>query len=172
MVNIKDFLISDEALARLNDKEVLARHFEEHRPLQELFGFSNNTVAEFYDAAKSILEQGRFEDAVNAFVFLTTLNPYISDFWVGLGVAHQSNRDHDSALFAYNVAFNVDGKEIFPYVLAAQCCMEIKDFNKAIECIDKASKYAEERPEDVSSKKLKEDAAVAKRYVMEQQLRG
>ena len=172
MLNLEDFIIDEEAIARISDEEVLLNHLEEGKPLQELFGFTNEVTAEFYEAAKNILEQKRFEDAINAFVFLTTINPYMSDFWVGLGMAHQQNNQHDEALFSYSVAFNLDGRQIFPYVLAAQCCMEVKDFERALEVVDSAVLYAEVHNDEQGSRQLKEDAVAAREYVRQQQRKG
>ena len=92
MINLEDFLIDNEAFKKVNNEKVLMQHLQEGKPLQVLFGFSNEATAEFYGAAKSILEQKRFEDAMNAFLFLTTINPYISDFWLGLGMSQQQSQ--------------------------------------------------------------------------------
>ncbi|MFQ5730300.1 MAG: tetratricopeptide repeat protein [Waddliaceae bacterium] len=169
MVNLEEFLVSDEAFERLSDEEILSRHLAEGKPMQELFGFTNEVMAEFYETAKSILEQKRHEEAIDVFVFLTTMNPYISDFWMGLGMAHQHNKSYDDALFSYSVAFTLEGRDIFPYILAAQCCLETKDFDKAIEILETAEHYAEEHSEEEECKTLKEEAISAKKYVLEEQ---
>jgi len=169
MLNLEEFIISEDAIERINDKEILMKQLEEGKPLQELFGFTNEVTVEFYETAKNILEQKRFEDAINAFTFLTTLNPYISDFWLGLGMAQQRNNNYDEALFSYSVGFTLEGRKIFPYILAAQCCMEVKDFERAHEVIDMAAKYADEQAEEEDTKQLKEDAITAKRYVQQKQ---
>ena len=172
VMNLEEFILDEEAMERISDEEVLSKHLEEGRPLQELFGFSDEVTAEFYETAKNILEQKRFQEAINAFVFLTTINPYMSDFWVGLGMAHQQNNQHDDAMFAYSVAFNLDGREIFPYILAAQCCMEIKDFEQALQVVEAAEQYADEHKDEKGSNQLKEDAHAAKQYVLKEQRKG
>lgn len=169
MINLEEFLISQEIMEKISDESFLSQQLEEGKTLQELFGFSNEATAEFYGAAKNILEQQRYEDAISAFFFLTGINPYISDFWSGLGMAQQKNNEHEAALESYQMACELKEKEIFPYALAAQCCMEMKDFDKAIEILKTAETYAEEHRNDEVCKKLKEDAAAAKEYVLEQQ---
>jgi tetratricopeptide (TPR) repeat protein len=169
--NLEQFIISEEVLGRLGENNVLASEFSEGKILQKIFGFSNETALLFYETAKNILEQKRAKDAINAFVFLTTLNPYVPSFWMGLGMAQQLNQEHNVALDSYNMALTLEGKQIFPYIVAAQCCIEIKDFDQATNLMELAEQYAAEHPEDEASAKLAEDARAAKAYVWEQKMR-
>jgi hypothetical protein len=172
MVDFDDFIVKEDAIEKISDEEILMEHLESGKPLQEIFGFSNETTVEFYEAAKNILEQKRYEDAIDAFTFLTTINPYMADFWMGLGMAQQNNNEHDAALFSYSIGYTLEGGVIFPYVLAAQCCMEIRDFERALEVIGNAETYAEENADKQDTKQLKADAAAAKNYILQQQRRG
>jgi len=172
MINLEEYIIDEDCIEKINDSDVLMEYIKEGRPLQQLFGFSNETTVEFYEAAKSILEQNRYEDAINAFTFLTTLNPYISDFWLGLGMAHQQNNDFDKAIYAYSVGFKLKGGKIFPYSLAAQCCMEIKDYEQALKIMEQAEIYAEEHAEEEDTRKLKKDAKKGRRYILQEQKKG
>ncbi len=165
MITFDSFLISKEALARLEDQEELMRHIEEGKTIQEFFGFSNETTVEFYGAAQTILEQKRFADAIKAFSFLTILNPNIPDFWTGLGMAQQNMNDHEAAVFSYSMAYTIEGDVIGPYMLAAQCFLEIRDHERAIEVLELASAYAEAHPEEEKCGQLKADAASAIKYV-------
>lgn len=165
MLQFDSFLISKEALARLEDQEALMRHVEEGRTLQEFFGFSNDAAVEFYGAAQSILEQKRFEDAVKAFSFLTMLNPNISDFWKGLGMAQQNSHDFEAAIFSYSMAYTIEGEDISPYMLAAQCFMEIRDVDRAVEVLQLALTYADQNPQEEKCGQLKKDAQAAIKYV-------
>jgi tetratricopeptide (TPR) repeat protein len=169
MADMDQFLISDEAIQKMNDEEMLNRALEEGKTFQELFGFSDAIVVEFYEAAKNVLEQNRFEDAVSAFLFLTGLNPNVADFWMGMGMAQQKNNEFDAALNSYTIAIELEGNKIFPYILTAQCCMEIKNFQKALEVIESAEKYAQEKAAQEDTKQLQSDAVAAKQYVRQQQ---
>lgn len=171
-LTIKDFLISDEALKKMRDEDVLFEYFEEGKPLQELFGFSNDATAEFYWIAKQFLEDERYEDAVKAFVFLTTINPYISEFWSGLGLAKQKCNLFDEALFAHSVAFRLEGRDISPYILAVHCCVDAKEFDRALEIIDEAEAYAEEHRDEAEIDQFKKDAKVAREFVHLQRAGG
>ena len=165
MIDVKDFIISKEALEHINDEDALMKDIAEGKTLQEIFGFSNAMMLELYEAAKSILEQGRFVDAASTFSFLTTLNPYVSDFWVGLGMAQQNGNDYESAIFSFEMAFTLEGGTITPYMLAAQCFMEMGDSDRAIAVLELAGKYAEEHCEEEGCKKLKLEVSSAKKYV-------
>ena len=163
-LTINDFVISEEAVKRLSDEDLLAEYFDEGKPLQELFGFSNEATAEFYGVARELIELKRHQEAVKAFLFLTALNPYISEFWLGLGLAKQQCKLLEDALYAFGVAYGLDGSDIFPYALAAQCCIDLKRFDRALEIIDEAEAYAIENDE----KQLKKDAAAARDYVIQE----
>lgn len=169
---IEDFLISDEALGKMRDEEVLSEYFEEGKPLQELFGFSNAVTAEFYGIANQFLEDERYEDAVKAFVFLTTINPYISEFWSGLGLAKQKCNLFDEALFAHSVAFRLEGRDILPYILAVHCCVDAGEFDRALEIIDEAEAYAKEHKDQADIEKFKQDAKAAREFVHLQRAGG
>ena len=65
MVDFDDFIVKEDAIERISDEEILMEHLESGKPLQEIFGFSNETTVEFYEAAKNILEQKRYEDAID-----------------------------------------------------------------------------------------------------------
>lgn len=167
-LSIEDFIIDEKTVERLSDEDLLAEYFDEGKPLQELFGFSNEATAEFYGVARELIENRKFEEAVKAFIFLTTLNPYIPDFWVGLGLAKQHCEQQDGALYAFSVAFRLDGSEILPYALAAQCCIEDRQFDQALEIIEEAETYAKENGEE----QLRKEAANAKEHVIQQKNRG
>ncbi len=170
-LTIEDFVIDAEAVDRLSDEKRLAEYFEEGKPLQELFGFSNEATAEFYEVAKGLIEERRYEEAVKAFVFLTTLNPYISEFWSGLGLSKQHLDLNDDALFAFSVAFRLDGRSIFPYVLAAQCCIKANDFDRAFEIIGEAETFAKEHADDPDADQFRKDVAAAKEFVVQERMR-
>jgi type III secretion system low calcium response chaperone LcrH/SycD len=161
MISFETFLINQESIDRLNNEVVLMQHIEEGKSLQELFGFSNEAMVEFYGAARNILEQKRFPEAVKAFSFLAMLNPNISDFWTGLGIAQQNNQDIESALFSYSMAYTIEGENITPYMLAAQCFVDLKDFEQAINVLEIAEGFANEHPEIEKCQQLKQDAGEA-----------
>lgn len=171
-LTIEDFLISNEALVQMRDEEVLTEYFEEGKPLQELFGFSNEATAEFYEVANQLLEDDRYEDAVKAFVFLTTINPYISEFWSGLGLAKQKCNLFDEALFAFSVAFRLEERDILPYLLAVHCCVDAKELDRALEIIDEAEAYAEEHHGEEEMDQFKQDAQAAREFVYLQRAKG
>jgi len=168
MVDIEQFIIQDEALEKIHDEAYMMKHLDAGTPLQDLLGFTDEATLEFYETAKNILEQKRYEDAMNAFSFLTAINPYMSDFWLGLGMSQQQKSQYEDALSSYNIATSLEGSKIFPYLIAAHCCMEIKDFDKALDIIGEADKYAQEHNEETDSEQLKKDAQAAREYILEQ----
>lgn len=168
---IEDFIISEEALQRIQSEDLVSEYLEEGKPLQELFGFSNEATAEFYLVANQLIEDERYEDAVKAFIFLTTINPYISEFWSGLGLAKQKCNLHEEALFAFSVAFRLEGRNILPYLLAIHCCVDAKEFDRALEIVDEAEEYANEHKGEELMDQFKKDVSAAREFVHLQRAR-
>lgn len=169
---LERFVISDEVMEQLTSGDVIDEQMAEGKTIQQIFGFEDDVALVFYEAAASILEQKRIQDAINGFVFLTTLNPYVPSFWMGLGMSHQLNNEYDAALFSYGMALSIDGTQIYPYIVVAQCCMEMRDFEQADSIIDAADKYAREHQDDEFSAKLIGDAKAAKAYIWEKKMKS
>ncbi len=104
MADVTKYCMSDEGLQLLDDADALAEALEDGKTFQQIVGFSDDVLADFYEVAARLLEEGRYEEAGNAFVFLTTVNPNLSELWLGLGMAHQFQKDYDNAMAAYEAA--------------------------------------------------------------------
>src|SRR5207249_2240917 len=58
---------------------------------QDVLGISGDRLSKLFQSAISLLHEHRYDEAIKAFELLSRLNPFVADFWIGLGVAHQSN---------------------------------------------------------------------------------
>ncbi len=136
--------------------------------VQDLLGFSNEHLGRLFENAINLLAQHRFDEAILAFDLLTQFNPYISDFWVGFGLAHQANQNFLQALSAYLVAQTMDPSRLDAYSYAIECCFEMKNFDQAEAIIQEAFAYAKKHPrDDDSTKILKEMHLFQKRLISE-----
>lgn len=162
MDNIEEFEIPEEALEKLQDPEALRSHLAEGKTFQEILGYDDDTMEKFYGAAHSLFQQGRYQDSADAFVFLTTLNPYVHNFWLGLGMSEQRNEEYESALVAYGMATMTDMDNPLPHFHSGICYYLMGEFDTAVGVLDLAIELCAEREEHAG---LKGDAASAKEKV-------
>jgi tetratricopeptide (TPR) repeat protein len=72
---------------------------------QELLNVNEETLTLYYQAAAQLLEEEKWDEAAEAFVFLTFLNPTYQNFWLGLGIAQQGQSKFQEAIESYLVAY-------------------------------------------------------------------
>lgn len=100
----EEFQIPEEAMERLRDPEVIKTYIAEGKTFQEILGYGDQVMEKFYQGASKLFEKQLYDQASDAFVFLTTLNPYVANFWLALGMAEQAREEFSAALVAYGMA--------------------------------------------------------------------
>ena len=110
--------------------------------VQDLLGFSGEDVSRLFELAIGLMHQHRFDEAVTAFRFLTQINPYQCDFWIGLGAALQSQGSYHDALSSYLVAETMDPVRLDAYGYAIDVCLEMQDFTQAKAVLQQGYAYA------------------------------
>lgn len=160
---LKEFKLSKKAKEKLKDKKLLKKELASGKSAQEIMGFSDEVMAKFYAAAYKLFEHRRYEDAVNAFIFLVTLNPYRHDFWLGLGMATQMCHDYEAAIDAYELAAICDISSPVPYFYLAKCLFAIHDRESALQALDLTIETANDLDEYAD---LKRQAIAAKQILL------
>lgn len=143
--DIGEFKLSKKAKEKLKNKDLLKKELAKGKSPQEILGFSDETMAKFYKAAYTLFEHKRYADAANAFLFLVTLNTYNHDYWLGLGMSAQLCGDYEAAIDAYEMAAVTDVESPVPYFYLAKCLFAIHDRESALQALDLAIEYADER---------------------------
>lgn len=144
---LDEFKLSKKAKEKLKNKELLKKELASGKTPQEILGFKEETMAKFYRAAYRLFEHKRYPDAANAFLFLVTLNTHNHDYWLGLGMSAQLCGDYESAIDAYEMAAVTDIESPVPYFYLAKCLFAIHDRETALQALDLALEYSEEREE-------------------------
>lgn len=142
--DLADFKLSPAAKAKLKNKELIKKELAEGKTAQEILGFSDKVMLKFYNAASTLLEHNRYKDAGKAFLFLVTLNPHHHEYWMGMGIAAQLDKDYEAAIDAYEMAAYCEVHNPTPYFYLAKCLFAIHDRNAALEAFNLAIEYAEE----------------------------
>jgi type III secretion system low calcium response chaperone LcrH/SycD len=142
------------------DPEQLKKFQDDGVLFQQAFGFTEEQMENFYQFARRLCEHERFKDASDVFLVLTALNPYVSHFWLGLGLCDKIERDYKGALFDYSMAMAVDKENAFVYYNIADCYYRLGEGNSAEEfiemCIDKCFQSDEYNDLEIEAKKFKE----------------
>ncbi len=162
--DLSEFKLSKKIKEKLKNKKLLKKELSEGKSAQQILGFSDSTMGKFYNAAYTLLEHKRYEGAANAFLFLATLNPHNHDYWLGLGMATQLNKDYESAIDAYELAALNDFSNPIPFFYLAKCLFAIHDRESAIQALDLAIETAADIDEYAE---LKQQAEEAKRILFE-----
>lgn len=143
--DLNEFKLSKKAQEKLKDKELLKRELARGKTPQEILGFKEETMAKFYRAAYRLFEHKKYIDAANAFLFLVTLNTHNHDYWLGLGMSTQLCGEYEAAIDAYEMAAVTDVDSPVPYFYLAKCLFAIHDRESALQALDLALEYAEDK---------------------------
>lgn len=151
-----------EIILKLNEPAVLLRHMEEGGTFQEILALDEAAMNALYEDAYVLLQSAEYSDASDAFLCLTTLNPYISTYWIGLGIAEQAHRACHAALVAYAMAIVCDDKNPTPYYCAASCHYLNNDIDEALSSIKIALEKAGDDPyyDDIRTRALNSQAVL------------
>lgn len=122
--------------------------------MQDVFGLTTEDISKMFDVAISFMQQHRFDEAIHAFTFLTKVNPYISDFWMGLGAAYQSQGSFKEALSAFIAAETMDPIRIEPYGFAVEVCLEMGDVAQALTILKQGYMYFKKHSKETEAKHL------------------
>lgn len=159
-----EFKLSKKVKEKLKDHAYLKKEFSKGKTAQQIMEFSDDTMAKFYKAAYHLFEHQKYSDAANAFMFLVTLNPHNHDYWLGLGMATQLLGDFESAIDAYEMAALYEIDNPVPYFYLAKCLFAMHDRQSALQALDLALEYADDKAEyrDLKNQAQKARSLLAK----------
>lgn len=145
--NMDEYKIPKDALEKLKDPELLRRKINEGKVLQEIIGYTPETMEKFYQIAYNLFQHQHYQEAGDAFIFLTTLNPYVYNYWLGLGMCEQLCNKFDGALIAYATSILIQVENPISHYHSATCYEALNDPGNAIASLELAIMYAGEKPE-------------------------
>lgn len=161
MENLEGFKIPDEALDRLKDPEVLKQYVAQGKTFQEIIGYNSETMERFYQGAFKLFQKQAYAEAADAFIFLTTLNPYVHNYWLGLGLAEIKNEEFESALVALGMAGMAEPDNPVSNFHSAHCYHLLGDYQTATTMLDTTIEKCGDHEEHAA---LKKDAVEARAH--------
>ncbi len=132
---------------RLSNKAIVKRRLKAGQGGQALFGFSDELMQQYYQKAHHFLELKEAQKAIDCFVFLVTLTPIHSEYWMGLGAALQMAHDYEAAIDAYEMAAIYNLEHPLPYIYLAKCLFAIHDRAASLLSLELAIEYANDHEE-------------------------
>lgn len=105
-------------------------HWEPTVDLLELCGYSEKALLTLYQMAVGLHREALYQESGDAFYFLCRLAPPISSFWIGRGLALESQQNYEDALEAYEQAVQARTNDFSPFYGMMRCCKEFKDFTR------------------------------------------
>lgn len=139
--------LSNRLIKKFQNKQELLEELKKGKSPQQIWNYTAKQMGKFYAVAHHLLEEKRVEEARNAFIFLITLNPTHSEYWLGLGFAEQYLHQYEEAIDAYEMAAIYNMGHPLPYLYLAKCLFAIHDRKSALQAIEIALEYAQDSKE-------------------------
>ncbi len=98
--DLTPYLVNTSSLSELDPDAPIILH--------EVFGWSDEVMATFYEAANEIYRKGHHEDTIDALTFVTSMSPHVAEYWTALAIAHEAAGHKDQAADTHRLAVFVD----------------------------------------------------------------
>jgi tetratricopeptide (TPR) repeat protein len=98
---------------------------------QDLLGINDDQLLGMHQLAWEFLESEAYADAVRSFTLLCQIQPFVPDFWYGLGKALRGCNRADDALSMLLVAETLDPSRFEFYKEAIECCLQVNQRKEA-----------------------------------------
>lgn len=142
----------------MDNTRILDSLLKRTKIFQDVLGITSEELSTLYEKAHAFLELNRFEEAQSSFAFLTKLNPFASDFWIGLGVSYLMQEQFMQAFDAFIMALTMEPDRYECYAYAIECCTQMRNFTQAEALVKQAVTYAKRHPRHEQSLIILEEA--------------
>ena len=130
---------------KINSEEMFDKVLE-GETFQGYLEWSDDFMTQLHDLASQMIEDGLYEDALDAFTFLSSINPYCSAFYSQTAYIYSLQKKYKEAIECCSVALSVGLGDPFPYIQASLCYRELDDIDSAKESLELAIKMIQEDP--------------------------
>lgn len=142
-VNINLIETLKESLNHIDLSELEERAIGGELP-RDILNISTAQLQQCYQVGINKLNDTLYWDAFDVFVFLISLDPFESRFYIGAGNALQYMCRFREALEYYDIAMVTNTEDPFPHVYAAKCWAALDDLASADDCLATAVMIAQE----------------------------
>jgi len=107
---------------------------------------SKDAIELLYAFGHGFYQSGNYKKAMHFFRYLTLLESSCQKHWMGLGASYQMLKQYERALQCYGQAAILDESDPHVHWHAAECFLEIKQFNYASQALNSAETIAKQHP--------------------------
>ncbi len=141
------FHLNNRTRLLLKDRNLVKEALKTGKSPQAILEFSSGEMALLYKCARQLFTEGKYSDATDAFLFLSTLNDTCQEYWLGLGMSLQMEKHYEAAVDAYEIAATCDIESPIAYFYLAKCLFALNDRESAMEALAIAIEYAGDQEE-------------------------
>lgn len=120
-----EFLEAEKRLDELDPLDAISQD------LQQLLGFSEETLFAIAEVARMKFSEGQYYDSFAIFILLATLDEENPDFWLRAGIAAQKCDYDELALKSYAIALSFDPELIEARLFSSKCYLKCGDLEGA-----------------------------------------
>lgn len=147
---IKPIPVADFEISRVNLK-ALSKTIAEGKIPDSAIDISADVQFLFYEIGIHFYDQALYEQSIDIFIFLTTINPSVQSFWISLALSYEKNLNFQEAIECLEVAIHCEPADFNPYYGLLRCSEAIKDYSKLEELLEEAkgNEAVKEQAEDL-----------------------
>ncbi len=142
--NVNAYKAKIDGLKMLDNPEALKKFLADGKSISDVLGFSPEAIDHFYTAAHNLISQKRYKDAKDAFFFLVTIAPQVSECWLGLGLAYGQCKETEGAIHSFLRAIALSPHRADGYVAFARLFTAINDLPRAQKVCDIGMSFVKE----------------------------
>ncbi len=142
--NVKAYQAKIDGLKMLDNPEKFKSFLAEGKSISDVLGFSEQAIDKFYEAAHQLIAQKRYQEAKDAFFFLVTIAPQVSECWLGLGLAYGQCKETEGAIQSYLRAIALSPHRADGYVAFARLFTAMNDLPSAQKVCDIGMSFVKE----------------------------
>lgn len=110
---------------------------------RDIFAYDETTMHLFWEIAAQLMEEKEFEKSANAFIFLTFLDPWIKEYFLGAAIAFENLENLQNALIYYTSAFVLAPESIESYSHLCRCLLKLGENKRARQIVHIAIETSE-----------------------------
>ena len=129
--NVKEYQAKKDGLKMLDNPELFKNFLAQGKSVSEVLGFTPEAIDKFYETAHQMIAQKRWKEAKDAFFFLVTVAPQVSECWLGLGLAYGQCKETEGAIQSYLRAIALSPHRADGYVAFARLFTAMEDVPRA-----------------------------------------
>jgi tetratricopeptide (TPR) repeat protein len=148
---LNEFLTCDESLCEFFEKDADGEiSHDDYIPIHQMLGLSTETLRHCYELGQWCYAEKDFDDGRCLFGFLTSVAPYMPEFWVSLGMSYNQMGQYQEAIDTYKTAQELFVGDPSMHIHCANNYIAIGDNTCANIQLDEVNKIFDEHPEHKS----------------------